>query len=184
MKRLSIVAALAATPAAAASGPFFSLGNTDFVVLIAFVIFIAVLVALKVPSKITEMLDKRAHGIETDLSEARSLREEAQGVLAAYERKHKDVQDQADRIVASAREEAQAAGAKAQADLDESIERRIQGAHDQIASAEAAAVREIRDRAVQIAVAAAGDALARQMDANRNSVLFDEAIQAVETKLH
>lgn len=184
MKRLSIVAAVAATPAAAASGPFFSLNNTDFVVLIAFVIFIGVLVALKVPSKIAGMLDKRAESIETDLSEARSLREEAQGVLAAYERKHKDVQEQADRIVASAREEAEANGAKAKADLEVSISRRIQAAHDQIATAEAGAVREIRDRAVQVAVAAAGDALSRQMDAGRRNALFEEAVQAVETKLH
>ena len=35
---LTLAAALAASPALAATGPFFSLGNTDFVVLLAFLL--------------------------------------------------------------------------------------------------------------------------------------------------
>lgn len=42
----------AASPALAASGPFFSLGNTDFVVLLGFIVFIAVLFYFKVPGMI------------------------------------------------------------------------------------------------------------------------------------
>ena len=95
------------------------------------------------------MLDKRADGIRTDLDEARGLREEAQALLASYERKQREVQDQADRIVAQARAEAEAAAEQAKADLRQSIDRRLAAAEDQIASAEAAAVREVRDRAVQ-----------------------------------
>ena len=70
--------ALAATPAAAASGPFFSLGNTDFVVLLSFILFALILVYFKVPGMIAGMLDKRAEGIQSDLNEARALREDAQ----------------------------------------------------------------------------------------------------------
>ena len=39
-----------ASPVLAASGPFFSLRNTDFVVSISFILFALVLVYLKVPS--------------------------------------------------------------------------------------------------------------------------------------
>ena len=42
MKKLSLLLILAAHPALAASGPFFSLHNTDFVVLIAFLVFVAI----------------------------------------------------------------------------------------------------------------------------------------------
>ena len=38
MKRLSVLFALLASPALAASGPFFSLQNTNFVVLLAFIL--------------------------------------------------------------------------------------------------------------------------------------------------
>jgi len=184
MKRLTVLAALAASPAAAATGPFVSLNNTDFVVLIAFLIFLGILFYYKVPSKIAEMLDKRAEGIKADLAEAKSTREEAQTLLASYERKHKDVQEQADRIVAGAREEARLASEKAQDDLKVSIERRLAAAQDQIASAESSAVQEVRDRAVQVAIAAAAEVLAKQMDASRSSKMIDESINTVEAKLH
>ena len=105
----TLLTAVAASPALAATGPFFSLHNTDFVVLLAFILFIAVLFYFKVPSMLGSMLDKRAEGIKTELDEARALREEAQTLLASYERKQKEVQDQADRIVTAAREEAEVA---------------------------------------------------------------------------
>ena len=94
------VFALAATPAFAASGPFLSLGNTDFVVLLGLIVFIAILVYFKVPSLLMGMLDGRADGIRNELEEARKLREDAQKLLAGYERQQKEVQEQADRIVA------------------------------------------------------------------------------------
>ncbi|MEC7256422.1 MAG: ATP F0F1 synthase subunit B, partial [Pseudomonadota bacterium] len=77
------LASLTASPALAASGPFFSLDNTNFIVLLAFILFIAILFYFKVPGKIAEMLDKRAAGIKSDLDEARALREEAQTLLAS-----------------------------------------------------------------------------------------------------
>jgi len=91
------------------------------------------------------------------------------------------VQEQADLIVTSARREAMDAAEQAKADLKTSIARRLQAAEDQIASAEAAAVREIRDRAVQVAVAAAGDLIARQMTAADRGKLNDAAIAVSDT---
>ena len=80
---LSIMMVFAASPAFAAKDkPFFSLANTDFVVLISFLLFVGVLVYFKVPGLLGGLLDKRADGIRADLNEAKSLREEAQTVLA------------------------------------------------------------------------------------------------------
>ena len=175
---------VAASPAFAASGPFVSLKNTDFVVLIAFLIFVGILLYYKVPSKIGEMLDGRANTIKAELEEAKSLREEAQELLASYERKQKEVQEQADRIVASAKEEATAAAASAKDEIANSIARRMAGAEDKIASAQAAAVKDVRDRAVQVAVGAAKSVVAKQMDAKGANSLIDDAIATVGDKLH
>ena len=86
--------------------------------LLAFLLFIGILFYFKVPSKIGEMLDGRSSAIKSELDEAKALREEAQSLLASYERKQKEVQDQADRIVSAAKEEATAAADQARADLD------------------------------------------------------------------
>jgi F-type H+-transporting ATPase subunit b len=50
MYRLTLIAAsVMASPALAADGPFVSLSNTNFIVLLSFVLLIGVLVKFKVP---------------------------------------------------------------------------------------------------------------------------------------
>ena len=180
----TLIALTAASPAFAAKGPFFSLANTNFVVLISFLLFIGVLVYLKVPSLLGGMLDKRAEGIKAELDEARAIREEAQTLLAGFERKQKEVKGQAERIVAHAKEEAAEAAERAKEDLKVSIARRIKAAEDQIASAEANAVKEVRDRAVTVAVDVAKEVVAKQITAAQGNKLIDDAISDVEAKLH
>ena len=174
----------AASPALAASGPFFSLGNTDFVVTLGFIVFIAVLFYFKVPGMIGGALDNRAEGIKSELDEARALHEEARSLLASYERKQREVQTQADAIVAAAKDDAALAAEQAKVDLEKSIARRLAAAQDQIASAEASAVKEVRDQAITVAVSAANAVLAKQMTAAQANKLIDAAIADVGEKLH
>ncbi|HCQ64202.1 MAG TPA: ATP F0F1 synthase subunit B [Rhodobacteraceae bacterium] len=175
---------LAASPAFAASGPFFSLHNTNFIVLLAFIVFIGVLFYFKVPGMVVGMLDKRAEGIQSDLDEARSLREEAQSILASYERKQKDVATQAEAIVEHARKEAAEAAEQAKTDLKATIVRRLAAAGDQIKSAEIAAVNEVRNTAVTVSIAAAQDLIAKKMSAADGNKMIEDAIKDVEAKLH
>jgi F-type H+-transporting ATPase subunit b len=185
LKSLSAVTiSLMATPAFAASGPFISMDNTNFVVLIAFVLFVGVLIYLKVPGMLGGILDTRADNIRKELDEARSLREEAQTILASYERKQKEVAEHAEQIVAHAKIEAENAATQAKEDLKASIARRLTAAVDQIASAEASAMKEVRDTAVTVAIAAASDVIASSMTAKDGGALIDAAIADVSKKLH
>lgn len=161
-----------------------SLGNSDFVVMIGFVLFLAILFYFNVPSMLMGMLDKRAEGIKAELDEARALRDEAQTILASYERKSREVADQAERIVAQAKADAEAAAVEARAALDRSIARRVQAAQDQIQSAEDKAVRSVRDRAIEVAIAAAAETIAKEMAAADANKMIDNAIGEVERRLH
>ena len=135
------------------------LNNTNIVVGIGFVIFLAILVYYKVPAMLAAKLDERSVRIRADLDEARALRDEAQALLAAYERRQKEVAVQAEEIVTAARQEALRAAEAAKVDIRATVDRRLATATEQIAAAEQAAVREVKDRAVALAVAAAGDVL-------------------------
>lgn len=181
---LTALFAVTAGPALAASGPFISLGNTDFVVLVAFLVFIGILLYYKVPAMVGKMLDARATSIRAELDEAKSLRDEAQALLASYERKQKDVQEQADRIVASAKDEAAKAAVYAKEEIANSVARRLAGAEEQIEAAQAAAIKDIRNQAVVVAIAAAQDIVTQQMDAKGANDLIDDAIAQVGAKLH
>ncbi|MCR8550830.1 F0F1 ATP synthase subunit B [Salipiger sp. P9] len=180
----STIGAFLASPALAASGPFFSLRNTDFVVLLGFLLFLAVLIYFKVPGLLGKQLDKRATDIRNELDEARALREEAQTLLASYERKQQEVSEQAAQIVANAKHEAENAAAQAREDLKASIARRLATAEDQIAAAQASAVKEVRDQAAVVAVAAARDVIVQQTSAADKDRLIDESIAEVGAKLH
>jgi F-type H+-transporting ATPase subunit b len=188
MQRLAVgvAAGVAAVPgvALAASGPFFSLGNTDFVVTVAFLLFIGVLVYFKVPSILTGMLDRRAETIRNELDEARALREEAQTILASYERKAREVHEQAERIVRTARAEAEAAAEQARTDLARSIDRRLKAAADQIASAEQSAIRQVSNRAVELAIEAAREVIAQRITDADRAALTDAAISTAGDRLH
>lgn len=186
---LAALLTLAATPVLAASknpfsADFWSLSNTDMIVLIAFVIFIGILIKFKVPGMLTGLLDSRAEGIKSDLDEAKSLREEAQTLLASYERKQREVAEQAERIVANAKDEATRAADQAKADIKASVARRLASAEDQIESAKGAAIREVRNQAVSVAVAAAQDVIAKQTTAADANKLIDDSIAEVGAKLH
>ena len=88
------------------------------------------------------------------------------------------------RIVEHAKEEARLAAIQAKEDLQLAMARRLQAAEDQIASAQAKAVKDVRDQAIQVAVAASREVIAKQMSAAQGNKLIDEAIDAVGERLH
>ncbi|MDG1373327.1 MAG: ATP F0F1 synthase subunit B [Paracoccaceae bacterium] len=159
-------------------------GDSNLVVTLTTVLFIALLVYLGVPKKIAGLLDARADKIKAELEEARRLREEAQTLLASYEKKQKEVEGLAEQIVANAKSEAENAAVQAKEDLKASIARRLKGAEDQIASAEASAVKEVRDRAIAVATQAASAVIADKMSAASGNDLIDASIKEVGAKLH
>ena len=91
--------------------------NSTFVVGISFVLFILLLLYLGVHKLLAAKLDERAAGIRTELDEARKLREDAQELFAEFERKQKEVEGQAEEIIAHARVEAEQAAERAKADI-------------------------------------------------------------------
>lgn len=160
------------------------LNNTDIVVAIGFVIFLGMLVYFGVPGMLARRLDARAAQIRADLAEAKALREEAEVLLASFERRQQEVAAQAEAIVAAARHEAEQAAVTARAEIERSMARRLQAATEQIAAAEQGAVREIRDRSAAVATAAAGEVIRARMSAEQADAMVETAIREVGAKLH
>ena len=188
MKNIFLIVALAGIvavlTASSHGAAMFSLQNTNFVVLISFLLFIGVLLYTGVPAMLGNALDARAARIKADLDEAKALRAEAMTLLGSYEAKQKEVLEQSARIIAQAKEEAQLAAAKAKDDLAHSIARRLAAAEEQIAAAEAGALRQVRESAITVAVAAAAEVLAKQATAETATASIDHAIAEVSAKFH
>lgn len=158
--------------------------NSTYAVAISLFLFIGLLAYLGVHKVIGKKLDERADGIRDDLNDAKRLREEAQELFADFERKQKSVEGQAEEIIARAKTEAEAAAVKAKEDLAVSIERRLKAADDQIALAESEAVKEVKDKAVSVAIAAASKILTEKLGSDKAEGLVDSAIKDVGARLH
>ena len=150
----------------------------------AFVLFVGILVYLKVPGMLTGALDERAKKISDDLDQARELREEAQVLLATYQRKQRDALKEAEEIIVHAKEEAMREAEQAEKKLEEAVARRQQAALNKIALAEAQAEKEVRDTAIEIAIAAATAVVAQQVRGDRADALVDTAIQDLRRHLN
>ena len=154
----------------------------EFWVMVAFVILIAG-VGRAVFRMVTEALDKRGRTINDQIEEAVHLREEAQDLLASYERKQRDAAEEAERIVARARAEAERLSEQAAVDLEAALKRRERQAMDRIAQAEATALDEIRALAVDVALDATARLLADELSADKSKAMIDDAIKELPDKL-
>ena len=159
------------------------LEDTNFWTAVAFVIFIG-LAYKPAMKKIGGALDERAETIRTQIEEAQQLREDAQALLANYKRKQRDALKEAEDIVAHARDEAKRTQEQAAIDLDIALKRREAQALEKIAQAEAKALQEVREKAVDVAMAATRRLLVDQVDTKVANTLVDDAIAQLPGKLH
>ena len=146
----------------------------DISVAIAFVIFV-VLVAWKGTKKLTAGLDQRADAIRKQLDETQNLREEAQAALASYQRQQRDALAEADEIVAQAKADAERLKVQAENVLTATIKRREEQAVERIAQAEATAIKDVRDQAIELAIGVATKIITEKMTKTVKNELVKDA---------
>lgn len=155
-----------------------------FWVFLGFVVFIAVLVYLKVPAKLVAGIDARTAKIRSELEDAQKLREEAQALLAQYQRRRGEAEAEAAGIVAQARREAEALTVEARARIEDYVTRRTKAVEQRIAQAETQAVAEVRSRAIDVAAAATARILSERAQGQAGDQLVNRAIEAVRANLN
>jgi len=158
--------------------------DATFWAFVALIIFLGIAFYMKVPGMIGKSLDERANRIRNELEEARRLREEAQQLLAEFQRKRKEAEQEAGDIVAAAKREASQLLEEAHKKTEDYVVRRTALAEQKIAQAERDAVSEVRSSAVDIAIEAARSVLAGKVDARTDADLFKASVQELQTKLN
>lgn len=158
--------------------------DATFWATVALIIFVAVVLYVKVPAMISKSLDARANRIRDELEDARRLREEAQQLLAEFQRKRKEAEKEAADIVEAAKHEAELLVTEAKKKTEEYVTRRAALAEQKISQAERDAINEVRSSAVDLAVEAARTLLAAKVDAKAGADLFKASLQEVKSKLN
>lgn len=160
------------------------LHDPTFWVLIAFALFIALLVYFKLPGMIAGALDSRAEKIKADLDEAENLLTEAQDLLATYQKKQRDAADEAKQIKASAIDEAKRIAEHGEERLAQQLARREKLAMERIAQAEVQALDDLKARTVDIALDATRVLLAGKVSAAQSDAMVDDAIKELPGRLN
>jgi F-type H+-transporting ATPase subunit b len=160
------------------------LEDATFWAFVALVIFLGLMVYLKVPGMVTSALDKRAETIRKELDEARRLREEAQALLAEYQRKGREAEAEADEIIDQAKREADALAKEAGRRLEEYVASRTRLAEEKIAQAEAQAIQEVKALSADVAIAAAEKILGAKVKGPTADTLISRSIADVKSKLN
>ncbi len=158
--------------------------DATFWVAVSLILFIALLVWKKVPQLIAGALDKKIDSVRAEIDEARALKEEAQSLLAQWQRDQREAAKTAQDLIAGAEREAKLLNAEAERSLDELITRRTALAQQKIAQAEADAVKEVKQVAVAAATAAAAEIIAQHLSDKDRAALVNDAIQGLDKRVH
>ena len=158
--------------------------ETENWVALAFLCFIGLLAYLGAHRKLIDSIDQRQARIKAELDDARRLREEAQALLAEFERKGREAEGEAAAIIASAKDEAERLAAEAKARTEDFVARRTKMAEQKIAQAEVQALADVRSAAADAAVAAAEKILALSAKGKIAEDLLARGIEDIKQKLN
>ena len=158
--------------------------DATFFAFVALVIFLAIAGYAGAFKAMTAGLDNRAERIRKELAHAAELRKEAEKLLGEYKQKRLDAEKEAASIIATAKAEAEDFAAETRRKLTESLERRAKQAEQKIAQAEAAAVKDVRNVATDLAIAASHHLAAEAAKGSRGADLITSSIDAVKNRLN
>jgi F-type H+-transporting ATPase subunit b len=153
-------------------------------VAIAFLCFLGLLAYLGVHRKLIDTLDQRQARIKSELDEALRLKNEAQALLAEFERKGRAAEGEAAAILAGAKAEAERLAAEAKSRMEDFVARRTKIAEAKIVQAEAQAVADVRAAAADAAVAVAEKILGAAAKGKVAEDLVTQGIEDVRSKFN
>ena len=168
---------------AAGSKKMVSLDNTDFVVLISFLIFVGVLIYFKVPSIVGAFLDKRSNDIQSEIEKAGEILEEAKKILSSIEADHIRTSETIGQMVETARSRAGEEEEKAKKNIEELMKNKLTAAEGQVMSNERKILEEIEDRAIDLSIEKVKVKLSQSLSSSDYDNQFDASIQSIEKGL-
>jgi F-type H+-transporting ATPase subunit b len=168
---------------AAGSKKMVSLDNTDFVVLISFLIFVGVLIYFKVPSIVGAFLDKRSNDIQSEIEKAGEILEEAKKILSSIEADHIKTSETIGQMVETARSRAGEEEEKAKKNIEELRRNKLISAEGQVMSNERKILEEIEGRAIDLSIEKVKVKLSQSLSSSDYDDQFDASIQSIEKGL-
>ena len=154
--------------------------DATFWVAVSFIIFFGGLIYLKVPQKINEILNKLISEIKNEIDESEKLRTEAKLLLENAQKKLDTAQSISKEIIDQAKKDTDNLIIELNEKFHKSSEIKKNLADNKIIQMKEAAIKEIRDTSIKIAVDSVKKIISTSVDKSKLDTLFQKNLD--ETK--
>ena len=157
--------------------------DSTFWVAVSFFIFFGGLIYLKVPQKINQILQKLISDITNEINESEKLRTEAKVLLDNAQKKLDTAKLVSDEILEQAKKDSDRLIIELNDKFHKSSEIRKNSAETKIAQMKDAAIKDIKNASVKIAIDSAKKIIATSVDKSKLDTLFQKNLDETKEEL-
>ena len=157
--------------------------DATFWVAVSFIIFFGVLIYLKVPQKINEILNKLILDIKNEIDESEKLRTEAKILLDNAQKKVDVAQTVSNEILDEAKKDSDKLVIELNDKFHKSSEIKKNLAENKISQMKEAAIKEIKDASIKIAVDSVKKIITTSVDKSKLDVVFQKNLDETKEEL-
>ena len=157
--------------------------DATFWVAVSFIIFFGGLIYLKIPQKINDVLSKLILDIKNEIDESEKLRAEAKTLLENAQNKLDTAQKVSNEILDQARKDSDHLVIEMNDKFHKSSEIKKNLAENKISQMKDAAIKEIKDVSIKIAVDSVKQIINTSVDKSKLDTLFDKNLNETKAAL-
>ena len=157
--------------------------DATFWVAVSFIIFFGGLIYLKVPQKINDILSKLISEIKNEIEESEKLRTEAKVLLDNAQNKLNTAQTVSNEILEQAKKDSNHLVIEMNDKFHKSSEIKKNLAENKITQMKEAALKEIKDVSIKIAVDSVKKIISTSVDKSKLDVLFNQNLEETKVEL-
>ena len=157
--------------------------DATFWVAVSFVIFFAALVYLKVPQNVNSLLSKMIIDIKNEIDESEKLRSESKKLLDDAQNKLNSAEQEKKKIIDQANIESEKLIKDMSEKFSKSAEIKKNLANIKISQMKDAAIKNIKDTSISIAIDAVKETLSTSMDKSKLDKLIEKNLEEAKVEL-
>jgi|TARA_Y100001970_G_scaffold105397_1_gene131974 F-type H+-transporting ATPase subunit b len=157
--------------------------DATFWVAVSFFIFIGILIYFKIPQKINELLNNQILNIKKEIDESEKLRNEAKDFLEVTQNKLDSATTEGEKIINQAKKESENLIIEMNDKFHKSAEIKKKLVETKINQMKEAAIKEIKDNSVKIAIESVKKVITTSVDKSKLDTIFEKNLEEVKTQL-
>ena len=157
--------------------------DATFWVAISFIIFIGILIYLKIPQKINNLMNNMIIDIKNEINEAEKIKNESKKLLNESQIKLENAQKESEKIINTAKKESEKMVIEMNEKFFQSSENRKKIADQKIDQLKNNAIKDIKDASVKIAIQSTAKIIRTSIDKTKLDTVFKENLEQIKNSL-